>query len=174
MGILTELFRRRQGVLRSLSPTHPVVALGERAAWVVEGHDRCLYPCGPGSPFEKMLGLDAKMLFFDLPFVGFTFVHYIEHQIQGHLPFPLYEPAPMRAPLRDYNGKDRELSVCVFTEQAVRRRNVEVITHRMRREGTADWRRIGNTQIVLARMSDALSTGVRLAASGVLPFDGEA
>jgi aminoglycoside 3-N-acetyltransferase len=174
MGILTELFRRRQGVLRSLSPTHPVVALGGKAAWIVEGHDCCLYPCGPGSPFQKMLELDAKMLFFDLPFDGFTFVHYIEHQIREYLPCPLYEPAPMTALLRDYSGKDRELSVYVFAEEAVRRRNVEVITGRMHHEGTADWRRIGNTQIVLARMSDALTTGVRLAASGILPFKSEA
>jgi len=174
MGILTELFRRRQGVVRSLSPTHPIVALGEKAAWIVEGHDRCAYPCGPGSPFQKILELDAKMFFFDLPFVGFTFVHYIEHQIQEYLPFPLYEPAPMTALLRDYNGKTDELSVYVFAEEAVRRRNVEVITDRMHREGTAGWRRIGNTRIVLARTSDALTTGVRLAASGILPFNREA
>jgi aminoglycoside 3-N-acetyltransferase len=174
MGILTELFRRRQGVVRSLSPTHPVLALGKRAEWLIEGHDRCLYPCGPGSPFQKMLELDAKMLFFDLPFVGFTFVHYIEHQIQEYLPFPLYEPAPMTALLRDYNGQDRALSVYVFAEQAVRRRNVEIITSRMRCEGTADWRRIGNTQLVVAKMSDALTTGVRLAASGIVPFDSDA
>ena len=171
MGILTESFRRRRAAVRSLSPTHPVVSIGAKAQWLVDGHDRCPYPCGPQSPFEKMLELDGKMLFFDLPFIGFTFVHYIEHQIREKLPFTLYEPAPMTALLRDYENNDRHVSAYVFTREATRRRNVELITNAMRREGTAQWKRIGNTQIVLARMRDALATGLRLAAVGELPFD---
>jgi len=171
MGILTELLRRRRGAVRSLSPTHPVIAFGEKANWIVADHDHCRYPCGPDSPFEKMLQLDSKMLFFDLPFIGFTFVHYIEHQIMEHVPFTLYESAPMTALLRDYDGKDHQVSVYVFGEEAVRRRDVEPITSVMTREGTARWRRIGNTQIVLAGMRDALTTGRRLAAGGTLPFN---
>ena len=56
MGMLSELFRRRAGVLRSLSPTHPMLAFGPKAAWFVAGHHLCQYPCGPGSPFEKQIG----------------------------------------------------------------------------------------------------------------------
>jgi aminoglycoside 3-N-acetyltransferase len=170
MGILTELLRRRSGVVRSLSPTHALVAIGAHARELLENHEACLYPCGPGSPFERMLEADAKMLFFDLPFLGFTFVHYIEHQIQDRLPFPLYDPEPATARIRDFEGREREVRCFVLSEESGRRRRVDVITHEMRDEGTAYWKRLGNTEIVVARMRDALETGMRLAERGRIPF----
>ena len=171
MGIITEIFRRRRGVVRSLSATHPVLALGPKAAPLIDGHDRCPYPCGPGSPFERMLEADAKMLYFDLPFIGFTFVHYIEHQLRDRLPFDLYERDARRTRVIDYDGHLREPECYVFTREASQRRAVQVITGPMRREGTAVWRRVGNTLVVVAKMSDALATGLRLADAGRLPFD---
>jgi aminoglycoside 3-N-acetyltransferase len=171
MGIVTEIFRRQRGVVRSLSATHPVLARGPDAARLVADHDRCVYPCGPGSPFERMLESDARMIYFDLPFIGFTFVHYIEHCLRDRLPFPLYEPVPMRTRVIDYEGQLREPECYVFTREASERRSVEVITGRMRRDGTAYWKRIGNTELVVAKMSDALATGLRLADAGQLPFD---
>lgn len=171
MGIITEIFRRRRGVVRSLSVTHPILALGPRAAAIAEGHEHCAYPCGPGSPFERMLEADAKMLFFDLPFWGFTFVHYIEHQLQDRLPFALYEPDPRPIRWNDEQGQLHRGECFVFSREASARRDVEVITREMRREGTAIWKRVGNTQLVIAGMRDALATGQRLAAKGRVPFD---
>lgn len=171
MGVVTEIMRRRGGTLRSLSPTHPLIAYGARAESLLEGHDRCEFPCGPGSPFEKMLMVGGKMLYFDLPFIGFTFVHYIEHQIRERLPFALYDPTPLRAILVDYADVRRELEVYVFSEEAVRRRQVGVITEAMRAAGTAHWRWIGNTQLVVASMQDALATGLRLSETGRFPFE---
>jgi aminoglycoside 3-N-acetyltransferase len=52
MGLLSESFRRRSGVLRSQHPTHPILALGPKANWLVGDHGKCLYPCGIGSPFS--------------------------------------------------------------------------------------------------------------------------
>ena len=49
MGIISEIFRRRPGVLRSANPLHPVLALGPRANWVIAGHDQVPYSCGRGS-----------------------------------------------------------------------------------------------------------------------------
>ena len=54
MGLIPEIFRRQEYVVRSLHPTHPVVAFGALANWFVQGHENCLYGCGPGSPFEKL------------------------------------------------------------------------------------------------------------------------
>ena len=174
-GIVSEVFRRQRGVARSLSATHPVVALGAKADWLVEGHGACAYPCGPGSPFEKMYELRGKMLFFDLhlPSLGFTFVHYIEHQLRDRLSFPLYEESPLESRVVDHQGKERTQLVYTFTAQASRRRNVGVIIRAMQREGTALSRRIGNTDILIAGMAEALDTALRLADDGTLPFDPE-
>lgn len=171
MGIVTEVFRRRKSVVRSQSPTHPIIACGERADWLIEGHEKCTYPCGPGSPFEKMLHAGAKMLYYGLPFTHFTFVHTIEHAIRDELPFDLYEPSPIQAHFLDAEGIARSTEVYVFSDAAVARRRVDVITRAMTDEGTAIWSTIGNTQIVLAGMQEALDVASRLAATGVIPFD---
>ncbi len=52
MGLITEVFRRKTGVLRSLHPTHSVLAWGKDAVRIVQDHDKCLYPCGKQSPFD--------------------------------------------------------------------------------------------------------------------------
>ena len=81
MGIVTEIFRRQKNVLRSLNPAHPVLAYGPKAAWFIADHDKTMYSCGKGSPFEKALELDGKALFFDVTLKSMTFYHYIEYLI---------------------------------------------------------------------------------------------
>jgi len=170
MGIITEIFRR-SGALRSLSPTHPILAVGPRAEELLAGHADCPYPCGPDSPFEHMLELDAKVLFFDLPFVAFTFFHYIEHRLRDRLPFPLYDEKPVIARYVDYDGTPRSAEVYVFGQEAIERRRVDVLARASRRSGTSVWSRLGNTQLVLTRMSAVLDEALRLAERGTLPYD---
>ena len=47
-GLLTEIFRRSAGVLRSVHPTHPVAVAGHGAVEMVEGHHLAATPCGRG------------------------------------------------------------------------------------------------------------------------------
>jgi aminoglycoside N3'-acetyltransferase len=54
MGLLTELFRRRKGVKRSLHPTHSVCALGPLADELVATHHVGSTRTGPGTPFSIM------------------------------------------------------------------------------------------------------------------------
>jgi aminoglycoside 3-N-acetyltransferase len=58
MGLVSEVFRRSEGVQRSLSLTHPLLAWGRDAAAFVEGHERAERPsvmprrlpaCWPGT-----------------------------------------------------------------------------------------------------------------------------
>ena len=82
MGLLSELFRRRTGVVRSLNPAHPVLAFGKDAAWLTAGHEDCAYSCGRDTPFDKFRSLRGKVLFFDVPFNTFTFIHFLEDRVR--------------------------------------------------------------------------------------------
>jgi aminoglycoside 3-N-acetyltransferase len=55
VGFLPEYFRMRPGTLRSLHPTHSVCAIGARAEELLGDHIRDETPCGPHSPFGKLL-----------------------------------------------------------------------------------------------------------------------
>ena len=54
MGFLTELFRRRAGVKRSLHPTHSICALGPLADQLTANHQFAPTRAGHGTPFEIM------------------------------------------------------------------------------------------------------------------------
>ena len=48
VGLLPDLFRRREGVVRTLHPTHSLCVYGPRAQAFAEGQERFDTPCAPG------------------------------------------------------------------------------------------------------------------------------
>jgi aminoglycoside 3-N-acetyltransferase len=156
MGLISEYFRHRPGVLRSLHPTHPVLALGARAKWLVESHENSLYPCGPGTPFEKMLLADGKVVFFNVPFATFTFFHYLEHHVSSRVPFKLYTDEPFAVPVVDHAGQSRTVNTFVFSSDAIRRRRFPVLEDELRQRGLIMQVRVGATRLEAIRLRDAL------------------
>ena len=157
MGFISEIFRRREGVLRSANPLHPVLASGPKASWIIEGHDQVLYSCGAGSPFEKMLEMNTKVLFFDVPFERFTFVHYIEDRFKDSAPFPLYHPDPLECVMIDPGGQERHVKAYVFGRETRRRRDFSVLKGALLRGGFLRRDRIGNTRLLVVRTNDAVA-----------------
>jgi aminoglycoside 3-N-acetyltransferase len=171
MGLVSETFRRQPGVLRSLHPTHSVLASGPKAAWIVEGHDACPYPCGAGTPFEKLLALDGKVLFFGVTEFHFTFHHYLEDMLRERLPFALYETDPYSARVVGWDGAARSVPVYAFTSEAIRRRRVKVLFDAMSARGQMRRGRIGNTSLVLLRTADSVACTHELARDGIFFYE---
>lgn len=78
IGILTDLFRKRPGVHRSLHPTHSVAALGEGAEEFVSGEEYINTPCGKGGAYYKLWERNAQILLIGVNFMRNTFIHGIE------------------------------------------------------------------------------------------------
>jgi len=78
VGILTELFRKRPNVLRSLHPTHSVAALGKDASEFVADEEKIKTPCGKNGVYYKLWEYDAQILLVGVNFTRNTFVHGIE------------------------------------------------------------------------------------------------
>jgi len=100
-GILPELFRQRQGVMRSLHPTHSVAACGRDAAEFVAGHEKAVTPAPVGSPWWKLLQRKGKILFVGTGISCNTFLHGVDEWLQ--LPGMLSE-APENLEIIDCNG----------------------------------------------------------------------
>ena len=62
MGEITEVFRKRAGVLRSVHPTHPVAAFGARAEELIRDHAKAPTACGKGTPFGRLGDWGGKVL----------------------------------------------------------------------------------------------------------------
>ncbi len=171
MGIVSELFRRRNDVLRSLHPTHPILVRGPRAAWFVDEHPDCLYPCGPGTPFHRLAEADGKAVFFNVPFDTFTFFHYLEHLVSPYVPFALYTNDTFAVPVVDQEGRSRTVTTFAFAPEAIRRRRFEVLDMEMRRRGLIRRKRIGNSYILAVRVRDAIKCVRAMQSDGRFFYD---
>jgi aminoglycoside 3-N-acetyltransferase len=171
MGLLSEIFRRRPGVLRSCHPTHPVLGLGPAAESVLSGHELCAYPCGPGSPFERLLHAGAKVAFFNVSLSNLTYFHYLEHLVAPQLPFPIYSAQPVPARLVMANGDVRSIPVYTFTPECIRRRRPEWLQKWMRDEGLVDYRRLGASELTVIGLRSVTDLALAHAARGNLFFD---
>jgi aminoglycoside 3-N-acetyltransferase len=171
MGLVSESFRRRTDVLRSEHPTHPIVVRGPRAGWFVDEHPHCLYPCGPGTPFDKLAQVDGKALFFNVPFGTFTFFHHLEHLVAAQLPFALYTEEPFRVPVLGRQGELRTVTTYVFTPEAIRRRRFHVLEDELRRRGAIREQRVGNSCILSIRVRDAIDCVTEMSRRGQYFYD---
>lgn len=171
MGMVSETFRRRPAVVRSVHPTHPILAFGPKAEWIVFGHENCPYPCGPGSPFEKLLKLNGKVLFYAASAYNFTFYHYLEHLVREELPFPLYEDQPFEVQVIDHRGQARNVTTYVFSQEAIPRRRPGILFAELMRRKQWKKARLGNTPIVLIDVIHAVSSTLDLAKRGIFFYE---
>ncbi|HHW71159.1 MAG TPA: AAC(3) family N-acetyltransferase [Clostridiales bacterium] len=81
VGILTELFRKRPGVVRSLHPTHSVAALGKDAEDFIAGNELFDTPCARGSSWGKLLDRKATIMLIGVDLTRNTFIHGVEEWI---------------------------------------------------------------------------------------------
>lgn len=78
IGILTEKFRKRRQVVRSLHPTHSVGALGKGAKEFTDGNENYDTPCARNSSWGRLLDRQAKILLVGVDLRKNTFIHGIE------------------------------------------------------------------------------------------------
>lgn len=78
VGVLTEMFRKRPGVYRSLHPTHSLAAIGEGAEEFVSGEEHIETPCGKGGAYYKLSERNAQILLIGVNFTRNTFIHGVE------------------------------------------------------------------------------------------------
>lgn len=171
MGLVSEVFRRSEGVRRSLSSTHPLLAWGNDAAAFVSGHHATDRPFGPDSPFARMLHRDALILGFDAPFSTFTFTHFVEDRIADSLPVALYASEPMTGTVIDETGNEIRQAVRVLSATANRLRREERLVAHLKRERALHEGRIGNTQLLWIRAAQLLAGARRMVSAGDHFFD---
>ncbi len=78
VGILSQLFRQRPGVIRSLHPTHSLAAFGREAGEFCAGHERFQSPCARQSPWGRLYDRKAKILFLGASIAHNTYLHAVE------------------------------------------------------------------------------------------------
>jgi hypothetical protein len=82
-GIITEMFRHRPDVYRSMHPTNSVAAWGQGAKHIIKDHEKSITPFGPDTPYGRLAELDdGYVLMIE------THVHSLLHHLQERVNFP--------------------------------------------------------------------------------------
>lgn len=103
VGALAEHFRRRPGTRRSVHPTHSVSAVGRRARELLAAHVFDRTPCGPQSPFRRLLETEGTIVLLGCGLAPNTTMHALEELAQ--VPY-LFGP-DVTFTLRDRRGRER-------------------------------------------------------------------
>jgi aminoglycoside 3-N-acetyltransferase len=77
-GKITEEFRKRKDVIRSIHPTHSFAAYGPQASFITEGHFKAVSNFGSGTPFHKVRELKGKLVGIGIGIGQTTFYHSVE------------------------------------------------------------------------------------------------
>ena len=78
VGIIPNLFRQREGVFRSLHPTHSIAAYGRGAEEYVKGEEYATTPCPLGGCWDRLRDVKAKILLIGVTHVRNTYIHSVD------------------------------------------------------------------------------------------------
>lgn len=105
VGIIPNIFYKREGVFRSLHPTHSIAAYGRGAKEYVKGEEDVTTPCAPGGCWDRLRTIDAKILLVGVNHVKNTYIHAVEEAL--NVPERLTEqPVQMKIVMPDGSMKN--------------------------------------------------------------------
>jgi aminoglycoside N3'-acetyltransferase len=122
LGALPSAFLSFPGVRRSLHPTHSVSAVGRHAEFVTADHHRAETIFGEGSPWQRFIELDGKLLGIGISMGPVTFYHRLEDEMGESFPLPVKRPETYRMRCRDAAGVVHEVPVRAFEVEYMQRR----------------------------------------------------
>jgi aminoglycoside 3-N-acetyltransferase len=101
LGIVPRKLWRRKNAYRSRHPLASVAAIGAKAKWFVENHEKAKLAHGVGTPYTKLAELDGKILLLGVDQDRSTFLHTAEELVR--MPYL----KPRRGSYVDSSGKTR-------------------------------------------------------------------
>lgn len=179
MGAVTERFRNRPEVLRSLHPTHSVSARGNGADSLIEGHAEAETPFGAGTPFARLVERDAVQVWFGCGVGPFTLYHTFECLREQGFPLPVFAANRIAAECTDLDGSTREVTTLVHEPRLAEQR-IDALPHVQERirtllleSGALQSATLGRGEILTIRTKTMMAELERLFAQGVTIYDVE-
>ena len=172
VGLLTEMFRKRKGVLRSLHPTHSIAIIGKDKDYFVKDEHLIDTPCGRKGCWGKLYDMDFKIFFLGCGTKCNTYIHGIEEwldipdrltdeyqQLKIVMPDGSIFDRPMR---RHFNSRDIDPS-----------HNYDKIQPYMEEKGLAVKSKFGDADCVVEKARDIYDVTADLLRQDMNFFVGE-
>jgi aminoglycoside N3'-acetyltransferase len=171
MGLISEVFRRSPGVVRSRHPTHSVAAWGERADDFIAWHEYSGTPCGRLTPYGRLLEYDGKLLLAGVSASAVTFGYFVAEELAPRLPIRVLTDETYALRWKDAAGGVHVSHVHLFAPGLDH--DGSPIARELKRRGQWRERRVGGRlagfgglQLALLRARDYYEAAAALAERG--------
>jgi len=148
LGIITEVFRKRVGVKRSLNATEPICAFGPDADYFTEGHFQELTPYTKNSPFYRITEKHGKILYIGVTLANAgTSLHLLEDAV--NFCFPVYFSEVFEVKIKDEVGKIHSVRTKVHNPEFSKKRRCDELIPRFLDEAICQKVKIGKANSYL-------------------------
>ena len=170
VGLITELFRRTEGVSRSVHPTHSVAAWGTGAAGFVANHHLAATPCGRGTPFHRLLERGGKVLLAGVGIEAMTFYHCAEDLLEDRLPVSPFTRETFVLKCR-VNGTILDTApMRLYDPEVSHRRRLDPLAAELHARGLWREARTGSLTLTALRAADVVVALEAMAGRGVFCY----
>ncbi len=113
-GWITEFFRRRSDVIRSVHPLYNVTGWGKLAEDLIKDHHKSSpYSMDTNSPWYKLTEVDGKVLLLGVTFEANSSILLPEYLHPDELPHGVYFNKPYKMKYLDYDGTVKEMDLMI-------------------------------------------------------------
>lgn len=124
MGEFSEYVRKHRRSFRSLHPTKSIASIGLPKE-ILEGHEHAEYPFGVGSPYQKLLEYNPKIVGIGVPMSYLSFVHIAEDINAQKYPLQVNETEKLSKICIDSEGIEHVVNTYVHDMDVVVKANPE-------------------------------------------------
>lgn len=137
MGLLTEVFRRTRGVMRSLHPTHSICAIGPLAGDLTATHHMASTRTGHGTPFDVMARKRTAIVGLGVEYYRCLAQTHTAEDILGDA-FPVrFERVPLPVVLIDSGGNRLQFKLTI--PQTCRQLDNTLLRSLLPRDALTEW-----------------------------------
>lgn len=148
LGVITEVFRKRNRVIRSLNATEPVCAFGPDAHFFTEGHFNELTPYTKKSPFYRLTEKNGKILYIGVTLTNAgTSLHLLEDAVD--FKYPVYFSEVFDFKIKDATGTIHEIKTKVHNPEYSKKRKCDELLPLFLEEQVCSKVKIGNADSYL-------------------------
>jgi aminoglycoside N3'-acetyltransferase len=176
MGLMTEILRRTPGTIRSINPTHPVAAWGDKGSRLVRNDWEARTPCGKDTAYYRLLELEAKILMLGTGLQPMTFYHCVEEIIEPLMPFSPFTAEEFTLQTKDAKGNVYKSRMRLFEPVLSAKRRMSLLVPELKQRGFWKETTVGRLEVILLRATHVLEACRAMAARGqfcYLPDRGE-
>jgi len=179
IGSISSEFFKRDGIYRSIHPTHSISALGKYAKEITSTHHIGNKTYGENSPWAKVIKLDGKILGIGITLAWTTQYHYVEDIMEDEFPVKVKIDKIYKIKCKINENKYIDVKVQPLDPEISKTRieknpfNLEYITEICEKLGILNYGKIGEARSWWVNAKKFIDTLIKLAKSGITIYTTE-